>query len=142
MSQSKTYRSQLAMRVVIAAVLVFGLSACGKKASPTSKEVTQPVQTPAPQPVSPRAAPSVAPRIGAAAAPAPSADQVLGQKVKSQLNDQGVDVRGIDVVASHGNVTLFGTVDTPAQRVAAGRAAQRVPGVKSVKNSLAVVAGS
>ncbi|HVB48889.1 MAG TPA: BON domain-containing protein [Burkholderiales bacterium] len=132
------------MKIVLAGVLALGLAACEKKPSspPVAKTVTEPVkvpvaQPPVPAPVEQKAAPS-------AAQPAESnADQALTAKVKAALGEiKGFDARGIDVQSADGEVQLFGTVDNAAQSAEAAKAAARVPGVKSVKNHLAVVSGS
>ncbi len=133
------------VKIALAGVLALGLAACEKKPAspPAAKTVTQPVEVPAALPPAPapaaeqKAAPS-------AAQPAESnADQELAAKVKAALGEiKGFDARGIDVQSADGEVQLYGTVDNAAQSAEAAKAAARVPGVKSVKNRLAVVSGS
>ena len=49
---------------------------------------------------------------------------------------------GIDVTAGGGTVTLWGTLPEAGKRRQAMRAAAGVAGVKSVKDNVAIVAGS
>jgi len=48
----------------------------------------------------------------------------------------------IDVAASHGAVTLFGTTNTPTKRDLAGYIALKVEGVNSVRNRIVVISSS
>jgi len=78
-------------------------------------------------------------------APKPAIDEnkALASKVKSALGgDPALKFLAIDAVASDGAVTLYGTANTRALREKAARVASSVPGVKSVKNELVIVAGS
>jgi len=56
--------------------------------------------------------------------------------------DKDVAGQGIDVTASKGTVTLWGTVGTNDERERARLIASRVPGVVSVEIRLIVVKGS
>ena len=131
-------------RIALVGVLALGLAACEKKPAspPAAKTVTEPVKVPAAQPPVPAAAEQKA--APSAAQPTESnADQELAAKVKAALGEiKGFDARGIDVQSADGEVQLYGTVDNAAQSAEAAKAAARVPGVKSVKNHLAVVSGS
>ena len=70
-------------------------------------------------------------------------DSQLAAKVKSALGaDRAVRLLAIDARSSGGVVTLYGTADTRAHREKAAKVASGVPGVKSVKNELVIVAGS
>ena len=72
-----------------------------------------------------------------------AAETPLGAKVKAALvATPGLKNLALDVRSSGGEVTLFGTVDTKAQRRKAAKVAAGVPGVKSVKNELKIVKGS
>jgi len=51
-------------------------------------------------------------------------------------------VLAIDAGVSDGVVTLYGTADNKKNRDKAARVAAGVPGVKSVKNEMVIVAGS
>ena len=76
-------------------------------------------------------------------APRIDEDAALAAKVKSALGaDPAVRLLAIDARASGGAVTLYGTADTRAHRERAAKVASGVPGVKSVKNELVIVAGS
>ena len=70
-------------------------------------------------------------------------NKVLAGKVKSALGaDPSLKMLAIDAGASDGVVTLYGTADNKRNRDKAARVAAGVPGVKSVKNELVIVAGS
>ncbi len=72
-----------------------------------------------------------------------AADTAFADKVKAALvATPGLKNLAMDVRASDGEVTLFGTVDTNAQRRKAEKVTAGVPGVKSVKNELQIVRGS
>lgn len=75
--------------------------------------------------------------------PAIDENKVLAAKVKSALGaDPALKMLAIDAGASDGVVTLYGTADNKKNRDKAARVAGGVPGVKSVKNELVIVAGS
>ena len=70
-------------------------------------------------------------------------DSTLAAKVKSALGaDPALKFLAIDAGASEGVVTLYGTADTRAHREKAAQVTSNVPGVKSVRNELVIVAGS
>ena len=72
-----------------------------------------------------------------------AADSALAGKVKAAIvATPGLKDLALDVRSSDGAVTLFGTVDTDAQRRQAEKVAAGVPGVKSVKDELKIVKGS
>ncbi|MHB8668120.1 MAG: BON domain-containing protein [Burkholderiales bacterium] len=142
-----------AYRVICAAALVaLSLAACGNKpAAPTAK-----IESAA------DAAASQAKQAAAAAAQKQAeeqkaqadaakkaadekaaADSALAGKVKAALAaTPGLKQLGVDVSASGGEVTLFGTADNDAQRRKAEKVAAGVAGVNSVKDALQVVRGS
>ena len=75
--------------------------------------------------------------------PAVDENKVLAGKVKSALGaDPALKILAIDAGASDGVVTLYGTADNKKNRDKAAKVAAGVPGVKSVKNELVIVAGS
>lgn len=75
--------------------------------------------------------------------PAIDENKVLAAKVKSALGaDPALKMLAIDAGAADGVVTLYGTADNKKNRDKAARVAGGVPGVKSVKNELVIVAGS
>jgi hyperosmotically inducible protein len=110
------------------------LAACGDQ--PASKAA---VATPAPV-----AAPAPAPVAAVKEeAPKPDPNKELAQRVKRALEAEAkIQAAGIDVTASGGTVTLWGTAASSDERTRASRAAYRVPGVTMVDNKLAVVKGS
>jgi osmotically-inducible protein OsmY len=70
-------------------------------------------------------------------------NKALANRVKSALGaDPVLKFLAIDARASDGMVTLYGTADTRAHREKAAGVASNVPGVKSVRNELVIVAGS
>jgi len=138
-----------AVPAVTASVLVFGLAACDQIQSLwTSEKDTAPPPASqlqlAPGPVEEKTNPI---KIGEAAAPvqAPKIDEdkALAAQVKSALGaDANLRMLAIDAGAANGIVTLWGTADTRAHRDKAAKVASGVPGVKSVKNEVVIVAGS
>jgi hyperosmotically inducible protein len=128
-------------------VLAIGLAACdqiqslwksGKEAGPVSQVHL------APRPVEEKIAPitSVA-TTKPAQGPKLDEDQALAAKVKAALgSDPQLKLLAIDAGVSSGVVTLYGTADSPVHREQAARVAADVPGVKSVRNELVIVAGS
>jgi osmotically-inducible protein OsmY len=93
------------------------------------------------------ATPAPAPAATAPEAPKPEArvdpNKELAGRVKQALEGQAkIQAAGIDVTATDGTVTLWGTAATAAERDRAARAAAKVDGVKSVQNKIAVVKGS
>lgn len=121
------------MKRTLAAVLVIGLAACGQEApKPAAKASSAPA--PAAQP---------APPPPAAKAPEQKSDpnKELAARVKRAVEEEG-KLQGIDVTASDGKVTLWGTTGNAAERQRAASVASKVDGVKSVENNLKVVKGS
>jgi hyperosmotically inducible protein len=125
--------------IVTAALLAFALSGCGQE--PPPKPAVKVVPLPAlPAPQETAKAEPAKPSAEAARA---AADKELAGRVKAALGaERALNAHGIDVVASNGAVTLFGTAETRMKRDMAGKVAASVEGVKSVENKLAVVAGS
>lgn len=129
---------------LLAGALVLGLAACGDKSPPESVAKPAPLTAqPVPQAMPEKEEPKMAaPQLAPAAAPV-NPDEELAVRVKSELgSDGGINVHRIDVAAQSGVVTLYGTADTAEQRAKAAQIASGVPGVKSVQNKLAIVAGS
>jgi osmotically-inducible protein OsmY len=125
--------------VVAAALLAYALSGCGQE--PPPKQAVKVVPVPA-LPAAQGAAKAEPAKPSAEAARA-AADKELAGRVKAALGgERTLNAHGIDVVASNGAVTLFGTAETRMKRDMAGKVAAAVEGVKSVENKLAVVAGS
>jgi hypothetical protein len=66
-------------------------------------------------------------------------DAQLSGDVQNQISsDSALQGKQVAVQASNGTVTLTGTVNSDAEKVAASNAASRVDGVKQVMNNLAV----
>jgi len=134
---------------VAACALVLGLTGCDQIQSLWKSEKDS-----APAPVAANTAPSPAqpqPVETAKAAEPPkpaetqpvNEDTSLAAKVKSALSSEpGLKALGIDVGVSDGVVTLYGTADTRGHREKAAQVASGIPGVKSVKNEMVIVAGS
>jgi hypothetical protein len=125
-------------------VMVLSLAACGDQPAPVAavKPAPQPPVAAAPAPVvAPAPAPIPAPKEAEAAKPNP--DKELAGRVKQALEEEAkIQAAGIDVTASGGIVTLWGTTTSADERIRASRAAYRVQGVTTVDNKLAVVKGS
>ena len=124
------------------------LAGCGEESPPPPKPQAAAPAPAAPQPA-PQAQAAPAPALAPATAPAraqedkPDPDKALAAKVRDALRAAlGSLADGIDVTASGGKVTLWGTVPEVGKRRQAVRAATGVAGVKSVKDNMAVVAGS
>jgi osmotically-inducible protein OsmY len=125
--------------VVAAALLAFALSGCGQEPPPKPAVKVVPVPTPSAAQDAAKAEPAKPSAEAARAA----ADKELAGQVKAALGaERTLNAHGIDVVASNGAVTLFGTAETRMKRDIAGKVAAGVEGVKSVENKLAIVAGS
>jgi pyruvate/2-oxoglutarate dehydrogenase complex dihydrolipoamide acyltransferase (E2) component len=117
--------------------LMFALGACGDSAPPP-----KPAAPAAPPPEA--AAPaSKAPEAKAPEAPRLDPNKQLAQRVKQALEGDGkVHAAAVDVTATDGRVTLWGTAATAAERTRAGQIAAKVDGVSAVDNQLKVVKGS
>lgn len=143
-------RNSLAVAIAVA---VLALAACGESTPPPPplKQIAPPPVAPAtpaapvPEAKAPEAkAPEAkAPEAKAPEAPKPDPNKELAASVQRALEGEAkIQAAGIDVTARDGKVTLWGTTTSNDERARAGRAAARVPGVKSVDNKLAVVRGS
>ena len=74
---------------------------------------------------------------------APAADAQLGDKVKRALTTTPeIEIGAIEVAAAGGVVTLYGTVEFPAEKDRAALLALEIDGVRSVVNNLVVMRGS
>jgi hypothetical protein len=119
------------------------LAACGEQPAPKA-EMKPAAQSPAPvAALTPAAAPAPAPVAAVKEEPKPDPNKELAGRVKRALEAEAkIQAAGIDVTASGGTVTLWGTATSTDERTRAARAAYRVPGVTMVDNKLAVVKGS
>ena len=125
------------MKSAVAAVLMLLLAACGDAPAPKVEQKPMEVKS---EPIALEAPKAEAPK---AEAPKPDPNKALAQRVKRALESEAkVEAAGIDVTASAGAVTLWGTAATDAERRRAAQVAAKVEGVKSVDNRIAVVKGS
>jgi hypothetical protein len=122
-------------------LLLLALAACGDRPAVAVKPVSQPPAAAAPTAVP--VPPPVAAPPAAARASETDPNKELAGRVKHALEDEAkIQAAGIDVSASGGTVTLWGTTSSDDERIRASRAAYRVRGVTTVDNKLAVVKGS
>lgn len=119
----------------LAPILLVALAACSDPPPPAA-----PVAQPAP------AAPAAEPEKAVETAkpePKPDPNAELAARVKRALEGEGkVQAAAIDVTASEGKVTLWGTASSDGERSRAAQVAGAVEGVKAVENKIAVVRGS
>jgi hypothetical protein len=126
------------MKQILAVLAAVTLAACGDPAPPPAAKKAEPA-APAPQARAPEA-PKPAPK---AEEPKPDPNKELAARVKRALmDDNKVQGAAIDVTASNGTVTLWGTAATASERNRAGAIAAKVDGVKTVENKMAIVKGS
>lgn len=126
------------MKQVLAALAAVALAACSDPAPPPAAKAPEPA-APAPQAKAPEA-PKPAPK---AEEPKPDPNKELAERVKRALMaDNKIQGAAIDVTASNGAVTLWGTTATASERNRAGAAAAKVQGVTTVENKIAIVKGS
>ena len=138
-----------AFSAVTAGALMLGLTACDQiqslwkseeKANPVAGSVAQP--KPAEGTIQVAKAVELPKSIEA---PKPPVDEnkLLANKIKAALGaDPALKVLAIDAAVADGAVTLYGTANNRALREKAAKVVAGVPGVKSVKNELVIVAGS
>ncbi len=132
--------------LITAAALACILAACGERTPPQTGPGSGNSPMTAPPPVSQSPAPSPSEARSTPAA-SPSADRDLTIKVKQALQQPDgappvLSSGSVEVAASNGVVTLYGTVDAPSTKERAALVAMAVDGVRSVVNNLVVVAGS
>lgn len=129
-------RTMIAMR----AATLLCLAACGDSHPPAPAVAPAPPPAPKVAAIAPTPAPAVKPMPPD---PQQKADAELASRVKAALaRVAGLQSFAIDVTASHGVVSLFGTAPNRAARDRAGKAAAQVDSVTTVQNNLAIVAGS
>lgn len=78
--------------------------------------------------------------LGASCAKAPSGTQLDDEIHAKFQQDSGLQGKSITVQTAEGMVTLSGTVDNDAERMAAARYASVTPGIKEVVNNLQIMA--
>jgi phage tail sheath gpL-like len=142
-------KGRSALSAAMAGTLAVSVAACDRIQSLWKSEGSVNPVTAAPVQLAPKdaEAPIVVLKPGDNRKPAESRDidedSVLAAKVKSALGaDPDLKLLAIDTGAAGGVVTLYGTADTRAHRERAAQVASSVPGVKSVRNQLVIVAGS
>src|SRR3954468_17365448 len=128
------------IRALLVSLVTLSFTACSDDAPPPKPKPA--AEAPAPAAAPPAAPPPPAP-VDKAPEPAPDPNKELAARVKRALEGEAkIQAAGIDVTASDGKVTLWGTAATAGERTRAARAAGKVDGVKSVENKIAVVKGS
>ena len=123
------------MKHIVALGLAAALIACSESPKPAAKAPPPPAA--APVAAAPQAQPQPEP-------PKPDPNKELAAKVKQALEAPSAKLPSgaIDVTAAEGKVSLWGAVETDAQRQRAAQLAAKVEGVKGVDNQLKVVKGS
>jgi hyperosmotically inducible periplasmic protein len=116
-------------------------AACAPEArEPAPKAVLKVAEAPAAPPV---AIPAPAPKAEAPAEPKRDPNRELANRVMRALEEENkIQAAAIDVTASGGIVTLWGTAASQDERQRASRVAYRVIGVTAVENRLAIASGS
>ena len=115
--------------------------ACAPEAPPTGAQTIVKTTEAQPLPPAPASVPLTEPE--AKPEPRPDPNRELARRVMRALEDEGkIHAAAIDVTASAGVVTLWGTAATPDERQRASRVAYRVIGVTAVENKLAIASGS
>ena len=126
------------MKQLLALLALAALAACGADTPPPAAKTVEPVAV-TPTPV----AKPPAPPEPKAEEPKPDPNKELAARVKRALmDDNKIQGAGIDVTASSGTVTLWGTAATQSERNRAAATAAKVDGVKTVENKMAIVKGS
>lgn len=116
----------------LASMLALGLAACERR--PAANESGQPLAI----------SDAVEARADATgSARKPVDDKTLATRVRAALMaSPALNATTIDVAATRGVVTLFGTTNTTTRRDLAGYLALRVEGVNTVRNRIVVISSS
>jgi hypothetical protein len=126
------------MKQLLAFLAIVALAACSDAPPPPAAKKDEPA-APAPIAKAPEA-PKPEPK---AEEPKPDPNKELAARVKRALQDDNrLQAQQIDVTASNGVVSLWGTAATAAERTRAGATAAKVQGVTTVENKIAIVKGS
>ena len=130
------------IRGLLVLACALSLAACGDEPpKPAAKPAAKPQAEAAPPAAPP--APPPAPITKAPEPPKPDPNKELAERVKRALEGEAkIQAAAIDVSASEGKVTLWGTAATAGERDRAARVAGKIEGVKAVENKIAVVKGS
>jgi hyperosmotically inducible protein len=127
------------MKYLLTLLAAIALGACGDQTPPPAAKKAE-VVTPAPVAAKAPEAPKPEPK---AEEPKPDPNKELAARVKRALQDDNrLQAQQIDVTASSGTVTLWGTAANASDRNRAAAAAAKVAGVKTVENKLSIVTGS
>jgi len=123
------------MKRIVALGLALGIVACSESPPPPKPAATPPA--PAPVAVAPKPEPKPEPAK-------PDPNKELAAKVKEALEAPNAKLPpgAIDVTASDGRISLWGTVASAGERSRAAQIASKVDGVKGVDNQLKIVKGS
>ncbi len=123
-------------------VIALVTAACAPEArEPAPKAVLKVAESPAAPP--PVATVAPAPKAEAPAEPKRDPNRELANRVMRALEGENrIQAAAIDVTASGGIVTLWGTAASQDERQRASRVAYRVIGVTAVENKLAIASGS
>lgn len=114
------------------AALSLHLAACDSQTEPMQQAASSPENSVQPAPQVEASKPSAQQQL--------SADMALSSKVKEVLLEPARS--HVEVAAADGVVTLYGTVEGPADKERIALLAMNVEGVRSVVNNLVVVRGS
>lgn len=122
----------------LAIAVLFSLAACGET------ELPKPVAAPqAPRPLVQPAAPVESLAEAPPAASAPSAEELLAERVKKALRDtRKVEGQGVGVRVAGSTVTLYGTAPTAGERRRIEQFVAGLEGVQAVVSRLVIVRGS
>ena len=122
-------------RILVVAMALALVAACSEPPPPPKPVAKAPAPTPPPAPPKPEVKPEP---------PKPDPNKELAALVKRtiEMPENKLPSGAIDVTASDGRVSLWGTVASAAQRNRAAQIASKVDGVKGVDNQLKVVKGS
>ena len=130
-------RSPAAVLLLPPVILAVILAGCGgENPAPPPVQSAAPAAATSPSATSPSA-------TTPPADPRKAADAALAAKVRAAIAaEPGLGVHELEIVASGGRITLFGTARSETTRAETARAAAAVPGVTAVDNRLAIVSGS
>lgn len=122
----------------LAIAVLFSLAACGETEPPKPVAAAE-----APRPLVQPAAPVESLAKAPPAASAPSAEELLAERVKKALRDtRKVEGQGVGVRVAGGTVTLYGTAPTADERRRIEAFVAGVEGVQAVVSKLVIVRGS
>lgn len=130
-------------QALAAAVLLLALAACSDP-QPPAPPPTPPKPVVKTEPAAAQDLPTAKAADGLKSDPLKSdPNSELASRVRRALEDEAkVQAAAIDVTASEGKVTLWGTASTDGERARAARVAKSVTGVKAIENKIVVVRGS